>query len=163
MTIPPFFDEPELVRPYFRKLRELRDDVGRRVAKPLPVLSMGMSHDFEVAIEEGATEIRLGTALFGERPARICAAMPRRLRIEVTTSRDGSVRIRGARFPAREPRCDRGEHGGALKVRLTAPPVEDRANEALCRLLAERLNVPISAVRIVAGEKSRTKRVAIRV
>jgi uncharacterized protein (TIGR00251 family) len=54
-----------------------------------------------------------------------------------------------------------GEHAGALKVRLTAPPVEDRANDALRRLLAERLNVPASAVRIVAGEKSRTKRVAV--
>jgi pyridoxal phosphate enzyme (YggS family) len=67
MTIPPFFDEPELVRPYFRKLRELRDDLSRKLSRALPVLSMGMSHDFEVAIEEGATEIRVGTALFGPR------------------------------------------------------------------------------------------------
>ena len=67
MTIPPLADDPELARPYFRKLRELRDDVSRRVGRKMPVLSMGMSHDFEVAIEEGATEIRLGTALFGER------------------------------------------------------------------------------------------------
>jgi pyridoxal phosphate enzyme (YggS family) len=67
MTIPPFFDEPERVRPYFRKLRELRDDLSRRLSRALPVLSMGMSHDFEVAIEEGATEIRVGTALFGPR------------------------------------------------------------------------------------------------
>jgi PLP dependent protein len=67
MTIPPFAGDPELARPYFRKLRELRDDVSRRVGRKMPVLSMGMSHDFEVAIEEGATEIRLGTALFGER------------------------------------------------------------------------------------------------
>lgn len=59
--------------------------------------------------------------------------------------------------------CDaiEGEHGGALKVRLTAPPVDHRANDALRRLLAERLNVAVSAVRIVAGERSRTKRVAI--
>jgi uncharacterized protein (TIGR00251 family) len=54
-----------------------------------------------------------------------------------------------------------GEFQGALKVRLTAPPVEGRANEALRRLLAERLDAPVSAVRIVAGEKSRTKRVEI--
>jgi uncharacterized protein (TIGR00251 family) len=54
-----------------------------------------------------------------------------------------------------------GEYQGALKVRLTAPPVDDRANDALRRLLAGRLKVPVSAVRIVAGEKSRTKRVAI--
>jgi uncharacterized protein (TIGR00251 family) len=64
-----------------------------------------------------------------------------------------------------QPRASRdaieGEHAGALKVRLTAPPVDDRANEALVRLLAERLNVPRSAVRIVSGEKSRTKRVAV--
>jgi uncharacterized protein len=63
------------------------------------------------------------------------------------------------------PRASRdaieGEHNGALKVRLTAPPVDDKANAALCRLLAERLNVPVSAVRIVAGEKNRSKRVAI--
>src|SRR5580700_8613514 len=53
-----------------------------------------------------------------------------------------------------------GEHDGALKVRPKAPPVDDRANEALRRLLADRLNVPIAAVRIVSGEKSRAKRVA---
>jgi hypothetical protein len=57
----------EAVRPYFRKLRELRDDLRSKLGLPLPVLSMGMSHDFEVAIEEGATEIRVGTALFGGR------------------------------------------------------------------------------------------------
>jgi uncharacterized protein len=63
------------------------------------------------------------------------------------------------------PRASRdaieGEHQGALKVRLAAPPVDGRANAALIRLLAGRLNVPKSAVRIVAGEKSRTKRVEI--
>lgn len=67
MTIPPYSDDPERVRPYFRKLRELRDTLSSRIEWPLPVLSMGMSHDFEVAIEEGATEIRIGTALFGGR------------------------------------------------------------------------------------------------
>ncbi len=55
------------VRPYFRRLRELRDELRTKLALPLPVLSMGMSHDFEVAIEEGATEVRVGTALFGGR------------------------------------------------------------------------------------------------
>jgi len=63
------------------------------------------------------------------------------------------------------PRASRdaieGEHQGALKVRLTAPPVEDRANEALCEFLAGRLNVPQSAVRILTGAKSRTKRISI--
>jgi hypothetical protein len=70
MTIPPLLNNPEDVRPYFRRLRELRDELAARLGSPLPVLSMGMSHDFEVAIEEGATQIRLGTALFGERTAR---------------------------------------------------------------------------------------------
>lgn len=54
-----------------------------------------------------------------------------------------------------------GEHQGALKVRLTAPPVDNRANDALRRLLAERLNVPLAAVRIVSGDRSRMKRVSI--
>lgn len=67
MCIPPFLEDIEQVRPYFRKLRELRDSLQTQLRKELPVLSMGMSHDFEVAIEEGATEVRLGTALFGER------------------------------------------------------------------------------------------------
>ena len=66
MTIPPFFDEPERVRPYFRKLSELRKDAETKGFR-LPELSMGMSHDFEVAIEEGATMVRVGTAIFGER------------------------------------------------------------------------------------------------
>jgi uncharacterized protein (TIGR00251 family) len=64
-----------------------------------------------------------------------------------------------------QPRASRdaieGEHADALKVRLTAPPVDDRANEALVQLLAGRLNVPRAAVRIVSGEKSRRKRVAV--
>ena len=67
MCIPPFLDDPERVRPYFSALRELKENLERRLGKTLPVLSMGMSHDFEVAIEEGATEVRIGTALFGTR------------------------------------------------------------------------------------------------
>jgi len=67
MTIPPYFEKPEQVRPYFQKLRTLRDQVSAQIGRPLNVLSMGMSHDFEIAIEEGATEIRVGAALFGER------------------------------------------------------------------------------------------------
>ena len=66
MTIPPFFGEIEKTRPYFRKLRELRDRLSSEGFK-LPELSMGMSNDFEVAIEEGATMVRVGTAIFGER------------------------------------------------------------------------------------------------
>ena len=67
MCIPPFLDDPEQVRPYFRRLRELRDPLARQLGRALPVLSMGMSHDYEVAIEEGATEVRIGTAIFGPR------------------------------------------------------------------------------------------------
>jgi pyridoxal phosphate enzyme (YggS family) len=66
MTIPPFFDEAEKVRPYFHELRIMRDGIEKAGIK-LHELSMGMSHDFEVAIEEGATMVRIGTALFGER------------------------------------------------------------------------------------------------
>jgi len=69
MTIPPFFDDPEKARPYFRKLRELRDRIAARnlAGIGMTVLSTGMSHDFEIAIEEGSTCVRVGTAIFGER------------------------------------------------------------------------------------------------
>jgi PLP dependent protein len=67
MTVPPYSADAERVRPHFRRLRELREELIQRLARPFPALSMGMSHDFEVAIEEGATEIRLGTTLFGGR------------------------------------------------------------------------------------------------
>lgn len=69
MALPPYLDDPEAVRPYFRELRELLErlkDISRAPTK-LSELSMGMSHDFEVAIEEGATCVRVGTALFGAR------------------------------------------------------------------------------------------------
>jgi pyridoxal phosphate enzyme (YggS family) len=68
MCIPPFLDDPEQVRPYFQRLKKLRDHLAASINLPLPVLSMGMSHDFEVAIEEGATEVRIGSAIFGTRP-----------------------------------------------------------------------------------------------
>lgn len=69
MTLPPFFDQPERVRPFFRRLRELRDDLQSREAfgEQRGDLSMGMTNDYEIAIEEGATIIRVGTAIFGER------------------------------------------------------------------------------------------------
>jgi pyridoxal phosphate enzyme (YggS family) len=69
MTLPPFTDDPQSARPYFRKLRELRDQIAARglPAIDMTQLSMGMSHDFEVAIEEGSTCVRVGTAIFGER------------------------------------------------------------------------------------------------
>jgi uncharacterized protein len=77
------------------------------------------------------------------------------------TSKDGKVS-----FSIRvQPRASRdeivGEYQGALKIRVTAPPLDDRANAALRKLLATRLNVPLAAVRIAAGERSRTKRIEI--
>jgi pyridoxal phosphate enzyme (YggS family) len=69
MTLPPFFEDAERVRPYFRRLRELRDEWRARglFGEAAGELSMGMSHDFEAAVEEGATLVRVGTAIFGER------------------------------------------------------------------------------------------------
>ena len=68
MTMAPFSENPEDARPYFRRLRELRDSLEGELGIGLPRLSMGMSGDYEVAVEEGATWVRLGTVLFGERP-----------------------------------------------------------------------------------------------
>ena len=70
MCIPPAGENTEASRAYFARLREFRDGLVRRLGRALPVLSMGMSHDFEVAIEEGATEVRVGTALFGARTVK---------------------------------------------------------------------------------------------
>ena len=67
MTVPPYVTDPEKARPHFRRLRELKLQCEQILGAPLPHLSMGMSGDFEVAIEEGATIVRVGTALFGER------------------------------------------------------------------------------------------------
>jgi PLP dependent protein len=72
MTVPPFSDDPDGARSYFRKLRQLREAIAARklAAVQMDTLSMGMSHDFEVAIEEGSTCVRVGTAIFGERAKR---------------------------------------------------------------------------------------------
>jgi PLP dependent protein len=69
MTVPPYTEDPEDARPYFRQLRQIRDSIAARALPRINmnVVSMGMSHDFEVAIEEGATCVRVGTAIFGER------------------------------------------------------------------------------------------------
>ena len=69
MAIPPYFEDPEKVRPYFSQLRELKNTINQMATANLKIshLSMGMSHDYEVAVEEGATIIRIGTALFGRR------------------------------------------------------------------------------------------------
>jgi len=67
MTIPPFTPDPEKTRNHFSNLRKLRNELQKKTGTPLPELSMGMSHDFPIAIEEGATYIRVGTDIFGER------------------------------------------------------------------------------------------------
>jgi pyridoxal phosphate enzyme (YggS family) len=69
MSVPPYFEDPEQVRPFFARLRQLRDQLKSRgsFGRGVGELSMGMTHDFEVAIEEGATMVRIGTAIFGER------------------------------------------------------------------------------------------------
>lgn len=67
MIVPPPVDDPELSRPWFRRLKQLRDRAASLLGRPLPELSMGMTDDFEVAIEEGATMVRVGRAIFGER------------------------------------------------------------------------------------------------
>jgi PLP dependent protein len=69
MAVPPYDDDPEKSRPHFRRLVEIRDDLATRTGSPLPEISMGMSHDFAIAVEEGATVVRVGTALFGPRNA----------------------------------------------------------------------------------------------
>ena len=71
MCIPPFRENPEEVRPYFATLRTLKEQLETRIGRALPVLSMGMSHDFEAAILEGSTEVRIGTAIFGSRPKNV--------------------------------------------------------------------------------------------
>ena len=67
MLMPPFFDDPERARPYFARLRDLAETLRSGFGLPLPELSMGMTGDFEAAIEEGATLVRIGTRIFGER------------------------------------------------------------------------------------------------
>jgi pyridoxal phosphate enzyme (YggS family) len=76
MTIAPYTPLPEKARPHFARLRELRDQCSAALGAPLPHLSMGMTGDFEVAIEEGATIVRIGTALFGARPKRVKSGEP---------------------------------------------------------------------------------------
>ncbi len=71
MALPPYDPDPDAVRPFFQQLRSLREEAASRFPNlPLTHLSMGMSHDFEVAVEEGATMVRIGTAIFGERPTK---------------------------------------------------------------------------------------------
>lgn len=76
MTMAPFHPDPEAARPHFATLRKLRDQMEKQFDVTLPHLSMGMTGDFEVAIEEGATDIRIGSALFGQRPKVKMGANP---------------------------------------------------------------------------------------
>jgi uncharacterized pyridoxal phosphate-containing UPF0001 family protein len=76
MTVPPWSPEAEESRPHFRRLRELKLECEEILGAPLPHLSMGMSGDFEVAIEEGATMVRIGTALFGPRVKTVMRRAP---------------------------------------------------------------------------------------
>ena len=69
MAVPPYDEDPEKSRPFFRRLVEIRDGLASRFLRRLPEISMGMSHDYAVAVEEGSTEVRIGTALFGPREA----------------------------------------------------------------------------------------------
>src|SRR5262245_14816694 len=69
MAVPPYDEDPEESRPFFRRLVEIRDDLASGFGRALPEISMGMSHDYAVAVEEGSTEVRIGTALFGPREA----------------------------------------------------------------------------------------------
>jgi PLP dependent protein len=71
MCIPPFRENPDEVRPFFERLRKHKEQLESRISRPLPTLSMGMSHDFEAAIQEGSTEVRIGTAIFGTRPKNL--------------------------------------------------------------------------------------------
>jgi pyridoxal phosphate enzyme (YggS family) len=71
MCIPPFRENPDEVRPFLERLRKHKEQLESRISRPLPTLSMGMSHDFEAAIQEGSTEVRIGTAIFGTRPKNL--------------------------------------------------------------------------------------------
>ena len=75
MTVPPFGEDAEAARPFFRRMRELRDEIAQQNLPKVSmgVLSMGMSHDFEIAIEEGSTTVRVGTAIFGNRESQALA------------------------------------------------------------------------------------------
>ena len=149
MTVPPFTEDPEGARACFRQLRELRDRLSARSGLPLAELSMGMSHDFEVAIEEGSTCVRVGTAIFGARPypaqrslhddgPRGCRTILHRGGIAVAfTVRDTA---QGAQFALRvQPRASRnaiaGVMGDAIKLAITAPPVDGKANQAVIEYL----------------------------
>ncbi len=134
-------DDPEHCRPTFILLRELRDRLRGLVGEhhPLNHLSMGMSNDFEMAVEEGATLVRLGSVLFEGLDM-----------IEVADHAEGLV------LPVRaQPGAKRvgvqGEQAGALKVAVNAPPQDGRANDALTEALRKALGLKRSQVQLIGG------------
>ena len=131
MTVPPFDENPETARPYFQHLRRLRDE-NLALCPTLTELSMGMSNDFAVAIEEGSTTVRIGTAIFGKRTTHDAPPAPDNLRLHV------NVRV----HPGARRNAITGTHDGALKISLTTPPTDGRANAALIAFLAGHLNIP---------------------
>ena len=160
MTVPPFTEDPEGARPYFRLLRDLRDTIAARKLPgiAMDVLSMGMSHDFEVAIEEGSTCVRVGSAIFGARSGR--RKTHTRHMIPVTESAKGivfAVKV----HPRARKNAITGTVGDALKLALTAPPVEGKANQAVIEFFADLFAIPRSSVTIASGETSRNKVVRV--
>ncbi len=161
MIVPPIPDDPEDARPWFKQLREIRDELvaGGVPAERLRELSMGMSHDFEVAIEEGATIVRVGTAIFGRRPPpspEPVTDAPLRITRTATGTR---LEIR---VMPRAPRTGLdGVRDGRLVLRVTAAPVDSAANDAALTALAKTLGLPRSALTISAGHTHRNKTIDI--
>ena len=154
MAVPPFTENPEGARPYFRLLRDLRDQIAARKLPgiQMDVLSMGMSQDFEVAIEEGSTCVRVGTAIFW---LAAKAGM-----IPVHESARG-ITLAVKVHPRARKNAITGVVGDALKLALTAPPVEGKANQAVIEFFADLFAIPRSSVTIASGETSRNKIVRI--
>ena len=154
MTVPPFTEDPEGARPYFRLLRDLRDQIAARKlpAVEMDALSMGMSHDFEVAIEEGSTCVRVGTAIFGTRP---------KPRHDSYSGNAKGITFAMKVYPRARKNAITGAVGDALKLALTAPPVEGKANQAVIEFFADLFAIPRSSVTIASGETSLNKTSAI--
>ncbi len=152
MTVPPFFDDPEDARPYFKQLRELRDSLNAvHPHTQLKELSMGMSHDFTVAGRRGF-DVR------ADRHGTFRQAAIHMIPLnETATGVSFAVRV----HPGARKSAVTGVHADALKISLSTPPVDGRANEALVAFLAETLRVPRAAVSIASGLHSRSKRVCV--
>ncbi len=137
-------------RPSFVRLRELMDLLRQETGLSLGELSMGMSGDFEAAIEEGATMVRIGTALFeGIAPV-----------ITLTSCPDGVI-LPVLAQPGARRNAILGERGGALRVAVTSPPDKGKANAAIQVVLAEALGCKPARIALVSGATSRQKRFRI--